>query len=115
MERDQSTAHTETGFQALANYATASHAVVLRVALRGFSKSVGQPSPQDMRSMLEEYIEFVSAIGRENGGDVFGLDSESVTIGFILREEAQANSRATAAVRAAKQLLDGFEKVSNRW
>ena len=97
-----------------AESANASHAVVLRTDLRGFVRSSEQSSPQSVLPMLDEYVDFVSAIARENGGDVYSVDSESVTVGFGLREAA-ATGGAAAAVRAAQQLLEGFEQVSHRW
>ena len=118
MDRDHSRpghgVRTETGSQMQANSVNASHAVVLRTALRGLVKSAEQSSPKNMLPMLDEYVDFVSAIARDNGGEVYGVDSESVTVGFGLRE-AKTDAGAAAAVRAAQQLLEGFERVSQRW
>lgn len=113
MDRDHS--RPEYGSRAVQpNSANASHAVVLRTDLRGFVKSTEPSSRHNILPMLNEYIDFVSTIARENGGDVCGVDSESVTVGFGLRE-AKSNGCAAAAVRAARQLLEGFEKISDRW
>jgi class 3 adenylate cyclase len=106
--------HTEPGSQVQANYAAASHAVVLRTELRGFSSSVQQSSRQKLLPLLDEYVDFVSTVSRDNGGEVYGVDSESVTVGFGLRA-VNSNGGAAAAVRAAQQLLEGFETVSGRW
>jgi adenylate cyclase len=111
---DPDRCHTEPESQVLASSANASHAVVLRTDLRGFVNSVGPSAQQSGIPMLDEYVDFVSAIARKNGGEVYGVDSGSVTVGFGLRE-AQSNGGAAAAVRTAQQLLAGFEKVSERW
>jgi adenylate cyclase len=92
----------------------APHAVVLRADLRGFMKTAEQLDPQGIVPMLDEYVDFVSNVARSNGGEVYGVDPESVTVGFGLRE-AKANGSAGSAVRTAKQLLEGFEQFSNRW
>ena len=93
---------------------SAPHAVVLRADLRGLVKTAEQLTPKNMLPMLDEYVDFVSAVARENDGDIYGVDPESVTVGFGLRD-ATANGCAAAAVRAAQRLLEGFEHVSNRW
>ena len=105
---------SRAGAQVQAASVNASHAVVLRAALRGLVKSAEQLAPQSVLPMLDEYVDFVSNIARESGGDVYGGDAESVTVGFGLRT-AKANGSAAAAVRAAQRLLEGFEAVSNRW
>jgi class 3 adenylate cyclase len=92
----------------------ATHAVVLRADLRGLMTTAERLTPQSVLPMLDEYVDFISTIARQNGGEIYGADSESVTVGFGLRE-AKANGCAGAAVRTAKQLLDGFEQLSNRW
>lgn len=92
----------------------APHATVLRTNLRGFPKTVEMLDPGAMLPMLDEYVDFVSHVARKNGGEVYGVESLSMTIGFG-PHEAKANSIAGAAVRTAKLLLDGFEQVSNRW
>ncbi len=112
MDRDQ--CHTEPESKVLASSANASHAIVLRTDLRGFVMSAEPSAQQSAITMLDEYVDFVSTIARKNGGEVYGVDSGSVTVGFGLRE-AQRNGGAAAAVRAAQQLLAGFEKVSERW
>lgn len=105
---------SRAGAQVQAASVNASHAVVLRAALRGLVKSAEQLAPQSVLPMLDEYVDFVSTIARENGGDIYGVDPESVTVGFGLRD-AKANGSAAAAVRTAQRLLEGFEQVSNRW
>ena len=112
MDRDPSMA--ECNSQLRAATVNTPHAVVLRAELRGILKTSEQMAPQAMVPMLDEFIDFVSHIVRKNGGEVYGTDPESVTIGFGLRE-AKATGSAPAAVLAAKQLLDGFEQVSGRW
>jgi adenylate cyclase len=104
----------ERGSQLRAASVNSPHAVVLRADLRGFTKTAERLTPEGVLPMLDEYVDFVSNIARENGGEVYGADPESVTVGFGLRT-AKANGSAGAAVRTAKQLLDGFEEVSNRW
>jgi adenylate cyclase len=98
----------------MSSRAGAAHAVVLRADLRGFMKTAEQLSPQSVLPMLDEYVDLVSQVARANGGEIYGAESESVTVGFGLRE-AKANESAGAAVRTAKQLLERFEQVSNRW
>jgi adenylate cyclase len=116
MDGDQSRPEhgSRVGSQVQAASVNTPHAVVLRTALRGLVKSAKQLAPQSMLLMLDEYVDFVSTIARESGGDIYGVDAESVTVGFGLRE-TKANSCAAAAVRVAQRLLEGFEQVSNRW
>lgn len=104
----------EPGSHEQLNCASFPHAVVLRVELRGLERTAEQSTPQSMLSMLEEYVDFVGTIARENGGDIYRVEPESVTVGFGLRE-AKANGSATAAVRAAQRLLEDFPQVSDRW
>jgi adenylate cyclase len=92
----------------------APHAVVMRAELRGILKTCEQMAPQSVLPMLDEFVDFVSHIVRKQGGEVYGADPDSVTVGFGLRE-AKAIASAQAAVRAAKQLLEDFEHVSNHW
>jgi len=92
----------------------APHAVVLHMDLRGFMKTAEQMDPQGILPMLDEYVDFVSNIARANGGDIYRVGPESMTAGFGLRDVKQ-NGSAEAAVRTAKQLLEGFEQLSNRW
>lgn len=112
MDRDPSAAEHNAQLQAAP--VNTSHAVVLRAELRGILKTFEQLDPQSVAPMLDEFVDFVSHIVRRNGGDIYGVSADSVTVGFGLRE-AKATGSAPAAVRAAKQLLDGFEQVSTRW
>jgi len=112
MDRDPSAAEHNSQLQAAS--ADAPHAVVLRAELRGILKTFEQMAPQSVAPMLDEFVDFVSHIVRKNGGEIYGTDPESVTVGFGLRE-AKATGSAPAAVLAAKQLLEGFEQVSNHW
>ena len=89
-------------------------AVVLRADLRGFMKTAEQLNPQGILPMLDEYVDFVSDVTRANGGDIYGVGPESATASFGLRE-GNPNGKAAAAVRTAKQLLEGFEQFSKRW
>jgi adenylate cyclase len=112
MDRDESMAERHSQLRAAT--IKAPHAVVLRADLRGILKTCEQMPPQSVLPMLDEFVQFVSDVVRKNGGEVYGSDWESVTVGFGLRE-AKAKGSAQAAVRTAKQLLDGFEQVSSRW
>jgi len=89
-------------------------AVVLRAALRGFTKVAEKLEPSRMLPILDECVDFIRNIACRNGGEVYGADSESVTVCFGLRN-ATPNSSAAAAVRTAQQLLEGFERISSRW
>src|SRR5690348_3233703 len=112
MDRDPSMAERKSQLQAATG--NTPHAVVLRAQLRGILKACEQMAPQSVAPMLDEFVDFVGHIVRKNGGEVYGTDPESVTVGFGLRE-AKAAGSAPAAVLAAKQLLEGFEQVSNHW
>ncbi len=112
MDRDPSAAEHNAQLQAAP--VNPSHAVVLRAELRGILKTFEQMAPQSVAPMLDEFVDFVSHIVRKNGGDIYGVSADSVTVGFGLRE-AKSTGSAPAAVRAAKQLLDGFEQVSTHW
>jgi adenylate cyclase len=112
MDRDPSAAEHNSQLQAAP--VDAPHAVVLRAELRGILKTFEQMAPHSVAPMLDEFVDFVSHVVRKNGGEIYGTDPESVTVGFGLRE-AKATGSAPAAVLAAKQLLDGFEQVSNHW
>jgi adenylate cyclase len=112
MEQDQPIAECKSQRQTAT--VNAPHAVVLRVHLRGLLKACEQLTPQSVLPMLDEFVNFVSHIVRKNGGEVYGTGQDSVTAGFGLRE-AKATVGAQAAVSTAKQLLDGFEQVSNNW
>ena len=105
---------SEHGSKLRAAAINAPHAVVLRAELRGFMQTAERLTAQSVLPMLKEYVDFVGRVARENGGEIYGVDLESVTVGFGLRE-AKANGSAAAAVRTAKELLEGFEPVSNRW
>lgn len=92
----------------------APHVTVLRTNLRGFPKTFEMLDPGPILPMLDEYADLVSNVARKNGGEVCGVESLSMTIGFGPREPT-TNASAGAAVRTAKLLLDGFEQLSNRW
>jgi len=94
--------------------ASASQAVVLRAALRGFTKVTEKLEPASILPMLSECMELFAKVARHNGGELCGADSESVTVAFGLHS-VKANGNADAAVRAARQLLEDFEPISDRW
>ncbi|HEY6922289.1 MAG TPA: adenylate/guanylate cyclase domain-containing protein, partial [Steroidobacteraceae bacterium] len=104
----------ERGSQVRAASGNTPQAIVLRTNLRGFRRAVELLGSQAFVSMLDEYVEFVSQVTRRNGGEVFKVDTVAMTLGFGLGE-AKPKARAEVAVRTAKQLLDGFEQLSNRW
>jgi class 3 adenylate cyclase len=112
MDRDLSEPALES--QVRGASASAPHAVVLRAALRGFTKIAEKFEPPRILPMLDECVNFIGNIARRNGGEIYGADAESVTVGFGLRS-AKANGSAEAAVRAAQELLEGFERIANRW
>lgn len=89
-------------------------AVILRTNLRGFVKTAERLESQAIVPMLDEYLDFVSNIARKYGGEVYGTDPESVTVGFGPCA-AQADGTVGIAIRAAKELLGCFEQLSNLW
>jgi adenylate cyclase len=82
--------------------------------LRGFTKIAEKLEPPRILPMLDECVEFIGNIARQNGGEIYGADVEWVTVGFGL-QSVKKDGNAEAAVRAAHQLLEGFEGVSKRW
>ena len=111
MDRNLSKPETESQVR---RSSVAPHAVVLRAALRGFTKIAVKLEPPRILPMLDECVDFISTIARQNGGEIYGADAEWVTVGFGLRI-AKKNGNAEAAVRAAQQLLEGFELICARW
>src|SRR3569833_91298 len=93
---------------------TPPHAVVLRAALRGFIKIIGKLEPSRRILMLDDCVDFVSNIAHQNAGEVYGVDYESVTVGFGLRN-ARIDGSAEAAVRTARQPAQSLREVAGRW
>ena len=83
---DRHPSMTERNSSVRAATLNAPHAVVMRAELRGILKTCEQMAPQSVLPMLDEFVDFVSHIVRKQGGEVYGADPNSVTVGFGLRE-----------------------------
>ena len=89
------------------------HAVVLFADLRGFSSMSEQLDAATVVPLLNEYFSLLTDITFRHEGTVFHMAGDCLMLGFGV-PVAQPDS-AQRAVRAAREMLDGFRELARSW
>ena len=89
------------------------HAVVLFADLRGFTSIAEQLEPHSVVPLLNEYFSLLTEITFRHEGTVFHMAGDCLMLGFGVPLE-QPDS-AQRAVRAAREMLDGFRELARSW
>jgi class 3 adenylate cyclase len=89
------------------------HAVVLFADLRGFTSMSEQLAPQEVVPLLNEYFSLLTEITFRYDGTVFNMAGDCLMLAFGVPFE-QPDS-PTRAVRAAREMLDGFCALAVSW
>src|ERR1700689_2324517 len=88
-------------------------AVVLFADLRGFTSISEQLEPTHVVPLLNEFFSLLTEITFRHEGTVFHMAGDCLMLGFGV-PLAQADS-AQRAVRAAREMLDGFGELARSW
>ena len=89
------------------------HAVVLFADLRGFTSLSERLAPHEVVPLLNEYFSLLTEITFRYEGTVFNMAGDCLMLGFGVPLE-QPDSPARA-VRAAREMLDGFAALAQNW